>query len=72
MTEQNERVAPVVEPQPEWMQLAREVAVNPTQIEWPRDEHGITSDLKRAFTQAAMKCKGNADNGDVCSSALSW
>ena len=61
MTEQKELVAPLVEPQPEWMALARDVAVNPALIEWPRDEHGITSELKRAFVQAAMKCKGNPD-----------
>ena len=60
MTEQKELVSPVVQPQPEWMKLATNVAVNPAHIEWPRDEHGITSDLKQAIIQAAMKCKGNA------------
>lgn len=40
-------------------ELCDNVAVNPAQIKWPTDEHGITGDLKRAITKAAMAAKGN-------------
>jgi hypothetical protein len=63
MTEIKE--SPLVETAPYWHKLVANVAVNPTQIEWARDEHGITMELRKAFTQAAMKCKGNPDKEEV-------
>lgn len=45
----------------ELKELVDKVAVNPAQIRWPTDEHGITGDLKRAITKAAMAAKGNKD-----------
>lgn len=54
-----------VEPQAAWVALAKNVSDNPSQIEWLRDEHGITSKLKRALTEAAMSVKGNKEKEAV-------
>lgn len=44
---------------PVWADLVENVAVNPAQIEWPADEHGITSALKKAFASVGTAAKGN-------------
>lgn len=50
---------------PWWGPLVTNVDVNPSKIEWPRDEHGTTSKLKKAFTEAAMSIKGNKQKEEV-------
>lgn len=61
MTEQ----AAQVQARPEWAGLVENVSDNPAQIEWPRDEHGITVALKRAFCDAASAVKGNKEKEKV-------
>lgn len=64
MTDTKQEAAQV-EPQAAWIALAKNVSDNPAQIEWPRDEHGITSKLKKALAEAAMSVKGNKEKEAV-------
>lgn len=50
--------------------LVDNAAVNPADIRWPTDEHGITSDLKKAIIAVAMAAKGNSDKEAVIIATL--
>lgn len=46
------------------------VSPNPAQIDWPRDVDGVTSELKKAITNAARRMNGRADKRDVILAVL--
>lgn len=50
---------------PAWADLVDNVSANPAHIQWPSDEHGITSALKKAFATVGTAAKGNAQKEET-------
>lgn len=63
MTTENEN-EPVVR------RLMREVSDNPTQITWPRDQWGFTSELKKIVIQTAGNVRGHEEKHDLLLNTL--
>lgn len=51
-------------------QLMADVSDNPTQVKWPRDKWGITTELKKAVLLSASTVRDNQDKHDTLLNTL--
>lgn len=62
----------ITKAEPAWMQLARDVSCNASQIRWPQNAMGVAqiSSLRKAIADAANSMRGNAEKEDLVIATL--